>query len=530
VRLLGDNAEGALDGTLEFGRIASYLPNDPDHVMLVVDGRYGPSLFKVNVNSGVGVMVEKPRQRISGWWLDVDGRAALRMEHANGTIRILRRESEDNWVKVLSYRPNESDEHPEYELLGPSDQTGRFYVLARPDGKDRRGIYLYDVAKESFGDVLYEHPVYDLEAGLVSRDGKRIVSYCYVVHAYTCQFTDPKVESHMRGIRKFFRDTTNVRLVDSSLDDKTMLLNVSGANDAPTYYYYRVDQARIEPLGMRRESMNGRPLPTGAVVKWKSRDGLDLSGYLIRPPGADKATKMPLVVMPHGGPELRSRLEFDSWTQSLAAQGYAVFQPNFRGSDGFGKAFMESGWGEWGGKMQDDITDGLDALIAEGSVDPARVCIVGASYGGYAALMGVAKTPDKYRCAISVAGISDLEALVGWLRSGWADESEGYQHILKMIGNPKKDAARLAATSPALQASAVKVPVLLIHGEDDGVTPASQSERMKKALDKAGTKVEFIRLPQVGHSGWRRKTERQVLSSMHLFLLTNLGPGIPYTP
>jgi dipeptidyl aminopeptidase/acylaminoacyl peptidase len=276
--------------------------------------------------------------------------------------------------------------------------------------------------------------------------------------------------------------------------------------------------------------MSGRPLPTGAVVKWKFRDGLDLSGYLIRPPGADKATKMPLVVMPHGGPELRSRLEFDSWTQSLATQGYAVFQPNFRGSDGFGKAFKESGWGEWGGKMQDDITDGLDALIAEGSIDPARVCIVGASYGGYAALMGAAKTPDKYRCAISVAGISDLGALVGWLRSGWADESEGYQHILKMIGNPKKDAARLAATSPALQASAVKVPVLLIHGEDDGVTPASQSERMKKALDKAGTKVEFIRLPQVGHSGWRRKTERQVLSSMHLFLLTNLGPGIPYTP
>ena len=530
VRLLGDNGEAALDGTLEFGRIASYLPNDPDHVLLFVDGRNGPSLFRVNVNDGAGLMVEKPRQRISGWWLDLNGKAELRMEYANGSIRILRRESEDNWIKVLSYRPNESEEHPAYELLGASDQPGRFYVLARPEGKDRRGIYLYDVAKESFGEALYEHSTYDLESGRVSQDGKRIVSYCYIVHAQTCVFTDPKIESHMRGVRKFFRDTTNVQLVDSSTDDKTMLLHVSGPNDAPTYYYYRVAQARIEPLGMRHDSMNGRPLPSAAVVKWKSRDGLELSGYLIRPPGADKATKMPLVVMPHGGPEVRDYLEFDSWTQSLAAQGYAVFQPNFRGSDGFGLAFRESGWGEWGGKMQDDITDGLDALIADGSVDPQRVCIVGASYGGYAALAGAVKTPDKYRCAISVAGISDLEALVKWSRSGWTDDSEGYQHILKMIGDPKKDAARLAATSPALLASAVKVPVLLIHGEEDGVTPASQSERMQKALDKAGRKAEFLRLPQVGHRGWRKKTERQVLSSIHLFLLTNLGPGISYTP
>ena len=277
--------------------------------------------------------------------------------------------------------------------------------------------------------------------------------------------------------------------------------------------------------------LNWRPLPTGSVVKRKARDGVELSGYLLRPPGAEKAEKMPLVVLPHGGPEIRDHLDFDPWTQMLTAQGYAVFQPNFRGSDGFGRAFMESGWGEWGGKMQDDITDGLDALIANGSVDPARVCIVGASYGGYAALAGIVRTPDRYRCAISVSGISDLDALVKWERgNGWTDDSDGYQHILKMIGNPAKDAARLAATSPALQASAVKATVLLIHGNEDEITPATQSERMKRALDKAGKKAEFIRLPLVGHRGWRPKTERQVLTTIQAFLLTNLGPGVPYTP
>jgi len=531
VRLMGENAEGALDGAINFGRVASYLENDPEHILLMVEGRAGLSLFKVDVNNGAGVMVEEPRKRTNGWWLDIDGKAELRLESLNGTVRILRRVSGDEWVKVLSFRPADSEEHLDYELLGPSDQPGRFYVLARPDGKDRRGIYLYDVQKESFGEPLYENPLYDLEAGRASRDGKRVVSYCYYVHVYTCQFTDSKIESHMRGIRKFFCDTVNVNLVDASRDDKTFVLLATGPSQAPTYYYYRVDQSSVEPIGLRRNVLNGRPLPTGSVVKWKARDGVELSGYLLRPPGAARAEKMPLVVLPHGGPEIRDHLDFDPWTQMLTAQGYAVFQPNFRGSDGFGRAFMESGWGEWGGKMQDDITDGLDALIANGSVDPARVCIVGASYGGYAALAGIVRTPDRYRCAISVSGISDLDALVKWERgNGWTDDSDGYQHILKMIGSPTKDSARLAATSPALQASAVKATVLLIHGNEDEITPATQSERMKKALDKAGKKAEFIRLPLVGHRGWRPKTERQVLTTIQAFLLTNLGPGVPYTP
>ena len=156
---------------------------------------------------------------------------------------------------------------------------------------------------------------------------------------------------------------------------------------------------------------------------------------------------------------------------------------------------------------------------------------LGASYGGFAALAGAVRTPDKYRCAMSISGVSDLDALVKWERAqGWTDDSDGYQHILKMIGDPKKDGARLVANSPSEHAAAVKIPILLIHGNEDAVTPYSQSERMKRALDKAGAKAEFILLPQVGHRGWRKKTERQVLTSMQTFVRANLGPGIPYDP
>jgi len=527
-RLLGENAEAALDGSLNLGRIASLLSRDPDHVLLVVEGFDGISLFYTDVNTGHGVLVEKPRQQTLGWWLDVNGNAALRTEFSNGTIRVLKRDGPDNWKKVLSYRQRDADERPELEFAGPSDQAGKFYVLARPPGHDRRGLYLYDVEKEEFGEPLIEHPRFDLSSARIARDGTRVHAYCYVADVSVCEFPNNKLNAHLKGIRKFFKESANVQVHDSTEDDSTILLYVDGPSDPPSYYYYRVAQARIEPVGMERERMAARPLPTARVVRWKSTDGREFTGYLTRPPGAANATKMPLVVMPHGGPESRDQLRFDRWVQFLAGRGYAVFQPNFRGSEGFGLAFAESGYGEWGRKMQDDITTGVDALISDGSVDAGHVCIMGASYGGYAALAGATLTPDKYRCVISIAGISELSALVAYKHLGWETGSEAYKNLLRRIGDPDRDEAQLAAVSPARLAGQIKAPILLIHGERDGVVPISQSERMKKALDKAGRTSEFVRLYDEGHSGWDDDVHRKVLASVGEFLKKHLGPGIEF--
>jgi dienelactone hydrolase len=525
-RLMGENAEGALDGTLNLGRIASLLVNDPDHVMLVVSGRYGGSLWKVNVNTGEGVMVEKPRAATTSWWLDIDGRPILREEYLNGSIRILRpeREGNDKWKVVLKFRPSEYGDRPDYEQVGPADASGNFFVIARPEGSERRALYTYNIEKETFSSAVIENAQYDLDSATISRDGKRVIRHCHMAHVRVCEFTDKKIDSHMRGLRRFFKESANVYITDSSADDKTIVLFVEGPSEPPSFYYYRVDQAKIEPIGAKRDATTGRLMPSSSVVRWKARDGLELSGYLIRPPGAEKATKLPLVIMPHGGPEARDILQFDTWTQAMAARGYAVFLPNFRGSDGFGRSFAERGHGEWGGKMQDDLVDGLDALIADGTADAARVCIVGASYGGYAALAGATQTPDRFRCAVSIAGISDLPELLSWRRIGWDRNSEAYLYLIKMLGDPERDAAKLASRSPARFAAAVKAPVLLIHGEDDDTTPLAQSEMMKKALDKAGKKAEFIRLAQVGHRNWPEKTERRALTATLDFLTANLGP------
>lgn len=525
VALLAANRNSALAGAFNLGAITSFLVHDRDHIMMTVNGFDGRSLFRVNVNTGVGEVVERPVPSVIGWWLDVNGVPVVRVDYSSGTIRLRRKEPNGNWKVFYKIRERELNERPDYEFVGPSDVEGDFYVLARPEGRDRIGLYRYKVTEEKFGDLVYEHPKYDLVSARISRDGKRVLNHCHIAHVLVCEFADRSLESHMRGIRKYFEDSADVRIYDSSDDQKVLVLYVQGPQDPPSFHRYRMDTSRIEQLGPLRDSMLNKAMPTASVVEWTARDGLALTGYLTKPPSAAEATALPLVVYPHGGPEVRDSLTFDNWVQYFAARGYAVLQPNFRGSEGFGRKFAELGYGEWGGAMQNDITDVVKHLADKGIVDPKRVCIVGASYGGYAALAGAALTPDIYRCAVSVAGVTDLEEFISWRKKKWGADSEGYTYWLKSIGDPARDSAKLAATSPARLAQNIKIPVLLIHGDDDFIVPVAQSVAMKKALDKSGRKTELIRFPDEGHSDWSDKNDKHALVAIDRFLWQHLGPG-----
>jgi dienelactone hydrolase len=527
--MLGTNRGSALEGAFDLGHIGSLLPKDPSHILMLLDGDHGRSLFKVDVDTGVGLLVERPSESVVAWWLDVDGNPVVRMTVKMGSVRLFRKEADGKWRKFYSMRVREMRERPEYDLVGPSDQSGKYYVLARPPGKDRVGLYLYDLTNEKFGEPLIENPTYDLDSAQISRDGKRVVRHCYTAHVRICSFSDPKVEAHMKGLRKYFEESANIYIYDSSDDGKTMLLYVEGPRDPPSYYYYLTESRGIEPVGAERKALTTMARPRVSIVTYKARDGKELSGYLTAPAGAAPKTKLPLVVMPHGGPEARDDLTFHPWVQFLVSRGYAVFQPNFRGSDGFGRAFAESGYGEWGRKMQDDIGDGLKELVAQGEADPTRVCIVGASYGGYAALAGASLTPDLYKCAVSIAGISDLDDFIGWRKRNWGSDSEGYTYWLKAIGDPDKDEARLREVSPLAQVAKIKIPILLIHGTDDQIVPIAQSKAMKKALDKSGRKTELIELEKEDHSYWSDSNEKLALSSIDGFLWQHLGPGFGIT-
>jgi dipeptidyl aminopeptidase/acylaminoacyl peptidase len=333
----------------------------------------------------------------------------------------------------------------------------------------------------------------------------------------------------MRGLRKYFDENANVYVYDVSQDGKSFLLFVEGPRDPPAYYYYLTESKSIQTVGSSRGKLDDVLVPGVKVVSYKARDGKDLTGYLTTPANLSPGTKAPLVLYPHGGPEARDHLTFDPWVQYFVARGYAVFQPNFRGSDGFGKAFAESGYGEWGRKMQDDLSDAVKTLVDAGTADPARVCIVGASYGGYAALAGAALTPELYKCAVSVAGISDLDDFITWRKHNWGRDSEGYTYWLKAIGDPDKDEQKLRAVSPVSLVDKIKVPILLIHGTDDGIVPIAQSRAMKKALDKSGRKTELIEIEKEGHSYWSDENEKLALASIDQFLWKNLGAGVGIT-
>jgi dipeptidyl aminopeptidase/acylaminoacyl peptidase len=255
-------------------------------------------------------------------------------------------------------------------------------------------------------------------------------------------------------------------------------------------------------------------------ISYKARDGASIPGYLTMP-AAKSSGAIPLVVLPHGGPQERDYLEFNWLTQFIASRGYAVLQPQFRGSTGFGDAFREAGYRQWGGLMQDDVTDGVRFLIEQGIADPHRICIVGASYGGYAALAGAAFTPELYSCAVSISGVSDLPALLREEVPIYEGTISNSMSEWKMrIGGPND--SNLAAKSPINSVKAIKVPILIVYGTADSVVPNAQSEKMVAALKAAGKSVSVAILAGEDHWLSRTETRVQVLKELDAFLGKNL--------
>ncbi|HEY1427211.1 MAG TPA: alpha/beta fold hydrolase, partial [Caulobacteraceae bacterium] len=232
----------------------------------------------------------------------------------------------------------------------------------------------------------------------------------------------------------------------------------------------------------------------------------------------------PLVVMPHGGPELRDNYDFDLFAQAFAAQGWMVLQPNFRGSGGYGRAFAQAGHKHWQDLMQADIEDAADQVIASGRVDRKRVAIWGASYGGYAALMGAVRRPDFYRCAVSLAGVTNLATMLAFDRR---QDPDGmiYAYEIVRVGDPKTDAALIASESPVNHASAITTPVLLLQGTKDKVVDPGQAREMAAALKAAGKTCSYVELPGAGHhlNEWDEKTTKTILQTSVDFIAKALG-------
>ncbi len=313
------------------------------------------------------------------------------------------------------------------------------------------------------------------------------------------------------------------RLTSWSDDFNRMVVFTDGKDDSGTYWLVNIASKSANPIGATYPKVGPKDFGPVRMVDYKAADGLALRGVLTLPPGRNPKN-LPLVVMPHGGPWARDYPGFDYWAQAYAARGYAVFQPNFRGSDGYGAALRDAGRGEWGAKMQTDISDGAAELARQGIVDLKRACIVGWSYGGYAALAGVTLQHGLYRCAVSMAGVSDLPRFYTYLGNEDGPDSVGTRFWKRFLG----DRSRWRGISPANLAARADAPILLIHGKDDTVVPIDQSDAMEHALKDAGKPVERLTLSGADHWLLREDTRIAMLKASVTFV-EKYNPADPVT-
>jgi dipeptidyl aminopeptidase/acylaminoacyl peptidase len=469
------------------------------------------NLYEVDTLSGAGRLLEQGTPFTDEWVVDANGEAAARGEWDAKRHRytIVHRRN-GRWNEIFA---GEVAVAP--DLLGMSRDGSAVLMTAF---LDRAYMGMWRVPVDGTGPQLM--------FGEDGRDIVHVVSDPYsreVLGVWTggvrpeLHWLDEQAGKRARMLLKAFPGK-QAHTVGRTADNTLALLSV-GSHAAPSVYYL-VDFKRGAADIVGEEYPALVDVLSGEVrdLIYKARDGYEVPAYLTLPP-ATTAAKLPMVVLPHGGPESHDSRTFDFVAQFLASRGYAVLQPQFRGSTGFGAAHRKAGYRQWGKLMQDDVTDGVRAMIDQGIADPQRVCIAGFSYGGYAALAGAAFTPELYACAISVNGVSDLLGMLGHERRLTGDESDRLAYWKEHIGTISSP--DVTAKSPARAASNVRAPVLLMHGKADSVVPIEQSQRMIKAL--GGAPHQLIELPGEDHWLSRSATRIRVLAEMERFLGKHLA-------
>lgn len=338
-------------------------------------------------------------------------------------------------------------------------------------------------------------------------------------------FADPAARTLWENVQRSFAGKAP-QLVSWSDDFRKAVVFTDSVKDAGSYFIADLDAGKLIAAGSAYTGISADKVASVQYISYAAGDGLEIHGFLTTPPGITDPKNLPLVVLPHGGPAYNDGMGFDWWSQAIASRGYAVLQPNFRGSTGYGDAFMEAGYGEWGRKMQTDLSDGVRYLASQGLIDPKKVCIVGASYGGYAALAGPTLDRGVYRCAVSVAGVSDLRLMVQREANIYGRrENLAVRYWNRFMGADGLGDRSLDDRSPAKLAAQADAPILLIHGRDDSVVQIEQSRIMADALKKASKPYEFIELNGEDHWLSRTETRQRMLTETMRFLLAHNPPG-----
>jgi dipeptidyl aminopeptidase/acylaminoacyl peptidase len=476
------------------------------------DSGWQLSLFEVELATGKGRMIESGTVNTLDWILDPSGRPVARTEFDPESRRysILAKQGDD-WKAIFS----EPIDY-EFDVLGLG-ADGQSLLVRSPRGTDRFRIWTIPLTG---GDVspLYEHPEFDVTSMRFDRFTSLPAAYRTGGPDPEVFWVDPKLAAIQKAVSKAFTGKRTF-IFDRSADYQRIIAEVEGPTSPPVYYLIDFAKGSADIIGEAYPALADARLGAIESRSYKATDGFQIPAYLTLPPGLEPRS-LPLVVFPHGGPYARDTADFDWWAQFLATRGYAVLQPQFRGSWGFGADLYRAGHKQWGRGMQEDIAAGVRDLVAQGIADPKRVCIVGASYGGYAALAGVAFTPELYACAVSVNGIADIPQLAGFIRERSGDDSQAYRSFRDLIGNPSDQ--DIIAFSPSQAIETIRAPILLIHAANDTVVPPSQSRNFAQLLTQKGKHHQFIELPGEDHWLSAGASRLTVLQALETFLAEHL--------
>ena len=473
------------------------------------------SLFRVDLDRTTTRLVEVGREHTIDWVVGPDGEPVAQELFDQGSGRwSIRIKNGSGWREALV--SEDSIDRPSMLGLG---RDGKSVVYT---SRDDKGQALWRETRLDGAAASEPLRVSDQQGPIHDPQDGRLIGY-FALEGDTGGYTffDADDMKAWKAASTAFPGSI-VTLESWSRDRRKIVVLVDPLNDVPAYALVDLDTRKATWLGPLYNNVKAADVAVQTPIRFKASDGLALTGYLTVPHG--KAAKaLPLIVFPHGGPAARDNPGFDWWAQAMASRGYAVLQVNFRGSDGLGEDLLTAGYGQWGRKMQTDLSDGVRHLAGQGTIDPKRVCIVGASYGGYAALAGAALDPGVYRCATAFAGISDLGRFVSWAKA--KNGLDAFRYWTRFTGSEEDRATVLTQISPAAHVDKVSIPVLLIHGKDDSVVPLEQSQIMAEALRKAGKPVELI--VQKGEDHWlsRGDTRLQMLTATMAFLEKHNPPN-----
>jgi dipeptidyl aminopeptidase/acylaminoacyl peptidase len=458
--------------------------------------------------------------KVKRWILDRAGsvRAAITDEDSLRSRAFYRASEDGPWQLIGDYGLRDHGMFP----VG-FDGDGALLVSSNV-GRDTLAIYTYDPVKNARGELVAGHERIDIAGGLVyDRLKKKIAGVRYDYDRASTAWVDEEWAKLQASVDAALPDHANA-LVRIGKEQRLLIHSYSDV-DPGAYYLMDIERRRIEPLLTERKGIKAEAMSPMEVTSYTARDGLRIPAYLTLPKGRE-AKNLPLVVYVHGGPWVRGyRWRWDPQIQYLAAQGYAVLAPEPRGSTGYGGKLYMAGWKQWGLAMQDDLNDGVRWLADRGIADPKRVCIMGASYGGYAVMMGLARDPDVWRCGINFVGVTDLTLLTDITWADYSDSNFIKYAAKEMVGDSSDDAERFRKTSPLQNAARIKSPVLMPYGGLDRRVPIEHGTRMRAALDHPGMTVEWVMYPEEGHGFHKEANQFDFQRRVQKFLGEQLKPS-----